>query len=721
MSAMSTRRARWASIISLSLALVGCDDTAPNNPHTDFKENENIRFGVFTESPKTLDPARSYSSNEIRFTAQIVEPLLQYHLTKRPYTLIPLTATSMPQVSFYDKQDQLLPAQANLADIAYTVYDIHLKDDIYYQPHPAFAKRENNQYRYHQLAQTESEQSLDDINALSDFFYTDTRKLTAHDYAYQIKRLADPLVRSPIYGLMSEHIQGLKEFNAAIQQRLKAQNGEDAITDLQQQTYIDLREIDLSGVKVIDDHHFQIRINGRYAQFMFWLAMPFFAPTPWEADRFYQQPILQDKNITLDWYPVGTGPYRLVENNPNARMVLARNPNYQRSLHDNQLPENDDPIPRIDKHVFSLEKESIPQWTKFLQGYYDFSGISADSFDQAIQIDANGKPSLTPELAERGIRLYTTVEPSIFYMGFNMLDPIVGGDSERARKLRQAIRLAVDYDEYISIFLNGRGIPANGPIPPGIVGYQPPETTANAEQRLAQAKQLLREAGYANGRDPQKQQPLILNYDVPATSGPGEKAVLNWTRKQFAKLGIQLHVRATQYNRFQEKMRTGQAQIYSWGWSADYPDPENFLFLFYSPNGKVKFGGENASNYTNPQFDQLFETMRDLDNGPERLHYLQQMVAILQQDTPWVWGFYPKRFELSHAWMSPYQPNAFANNTLQYLQLDPNQRQRTRSQWNQPLIWPGVLLAGAFILFFLPVLWQYRQRGQQPFVKRVKS
>ena len=58
------------------------------------------------------------------------------------------------------------------------------------------------------------------------------------------------------------------------------------------------------------------------------------------------------------------------------------------------------------------------------------------------------------------------------YMGFNMLDPVVGGESERARKLRQAISIAIDQEEFISIFLNGRGIAAQGPIPPGIFGYE---------------------------------------------------------------------------------------------------------------------------------------------------------------------------------------------------------------------------------------------------------
>ena len=88
---------------------------------------------------------------------------------------------------------------------------------------------------------------------------------------------------------------------------------------------------------------------------------------------------------------------------------------------------------------------------------------------------------------------------------------------------------------------------------------------------------------------------------MPA-SGSEAKAQFDWLRKQFHKLNIQLDIRSTDYNRFQDKIRHGQAQIFQWGWNADYPDPENFLFLLYGPNGKVATDGENASNYSNTEF-----------------------------------------------------------------------------------------------------------------------
>ncbi|MBV5311496.1 ABC transporter substrate-binding protein, partial [Chromatium okenii] len=211
--------------------------------------------------------------------------------------------------------------------------------------------------------------------------------------------------------------------------------------------------------------------------------------------------------------------------------------------------------------------------------------IASDAFDQAVQIAADGQPILTDTMREQGIRLLTSVEPANYYLGFNMLDAVVGGDSERARLLRQAISIAVNYEEFISIFANGRGVVAHGPLPPGIFGYREGAAGINplvydwrdgraVRRPLAAAQALMEQAGYPNGIDRETGRTLTINYEAVAT-GPDDRARLNWMRKQFAKLGIELVVRATDYNRFQDKLRTGAAQIFMLGWNADYPDPEN--------------------------------------------------------------------------------------------------------------------------------------------------
>jgi oligopeptide transport system substrate-binding protein len=699
-------------LILLASALVGCDLNQLNNPYPKAQDEQAILYQSFDERPKHLDPAIAYSENEYAFIAQIYEPPFQYHYLKRPYELIPLTATKMPNIQYVNKQGEKLDANADIKDIAFTDYIIDIKPGIRYQPHPALAKKANGEYEFHHL----DKDRIAALSMLADFNGTGTREAFSEDYVYQIKRLAHPKTQSPIAEMMKNYIVGFGEFSEKVKQLPKSA----------------IKDVPMAGVTTMSRYTYRIRITGKYPQFIYWLAMTFFAPMPWEADVFYDQPGLADKNITLDWYPIGTGAYLLAENNPNRRMILEKNPNFHLETYPSEGEPQDKQegllndvgktMPFIDKVIFTLEKETIPRWTKFLQGYFDASGIASDSFDQAIQF-TGGSAELTSSMLEKNILLQTSVETSTFYMGFNMLDATLGGTTEQARKLRQAISIAVDYEELISIFRNGRGIVGQGVLPPGIFGYEEGKAGINPysydwmdskpqRKKLAIARQLMTEAGYPNGIDPKTREPLILYFDTTSMS-IDDRPMFNWYRKQFEKLGIKLVIRATDYNRFQDKMRKGNAQIYVWGWNADYPDPENFFFLLYGGNAKVKFGGENSSNYQNPEFDRLFEQMRNMDNSPERFQLIQQMQEIVRHDAPWIFGLHPKQFSLFHHWFLNRKPHVIANNTLKYQRIDTAARTQQRQEWNRPVLWPlylsGFLLLGSGLI----AVKAYRRRTQK--------
>ncbi len=682
----------------LLISLAACEGS--NDPYRSQVAGLTTFYNAFTGRPKHLDPAQAYSENEYEFLAQIYAPPLQYHYLKRPYQLVPLAASEMPKVTFLDKQHHVLAENAPASNVAYSVYEIHIRDDMRYQPHPAFVT---------------DKQDLSEVHGVNDFKLTATRKVTAADYVYQIKRLASPQLHVPIAGVMSEYIAGFREYAAVLSK--EAQAHPDA--------YLDLNHYDMSGVQVVDQNTYRITINGKYPQFAYWLAMPFFAPMPFEAERFYAQPGMKARNLSLDWWPVGSGPYYLAENDPNLRMVLMRNPNYAHETYPSEGEAGDEKaglladagkaLPLIDRVVYTLEKETIPYWNKFLQGYYDASGISSDSFDQAVQVNVAGETAVTDSMQAQGISLSTAVETSTMYTGFNWLDPVVGGSSERSRKLRQAIAIAVDFEEFVSIFANGRGIAAQSPIPPGIFGYREGQAGINPvvydwvngkpqRKPIAEAQRLLKEAGYPDGVDAQTHQPLVINLDTTAT-GVGDKSRLDWMRKQFEKIKVQLVVRSTDYNRFQDKIRKGDTQMFYFGWNADYPDPENFLFLLNGAQAKVGKGGENAANYNNPEYDRLFEQMKNMDNTPERQHIIDQMLAILHRDSPWLWGYHPKKYILQHAWLHNVKPNVMANNKMKYWRIDNVLRDRLRREWNQPVSWP--LYLGGLVLLGL-VAWVLR-------------
>ncbi len=672
--------------------LTGCGEVW-NDPYPAAERGKSILYSAFIERPKHLDPVQSYTEDEAKFTQQVYESPLQYHYLKRPYELVPLTAMEVPKPQVIEGGK-------------FTVYEVKIRPGIQYQPHPAFVP-ENHGLQAAKIEKLRTPYEL----ALG------SRELTADDYIYQIKRLAHPKLHSPILGLMSEYIVGLDDFAKEI----KNHSGSG---------WLDLRLHPLQGVERVDAHTFRVKLKGSYPQFLYWLAMPFFAPVPWEAEKFFEQPGMAEKNFTLDWWPVGTGAYMLTENNPNARMVLERNPNFRGEPYPSQgeagdreaglLADAGRMMPFIDKVVFSREKEGIPYWNKFLQGYFDSSAIPSDTFDQAVRVSIEGDAGLTPEMEERGIKLRTSVDTTILYLGFNWLDSTVGGSSERTRKLRQAISIAVDWEECISIFLNGRGLVGHDPLAPGIFGQREGAEGINpvthrwrdgAPRRrpLEQARKLLAEAGYPDGRDAKTGAPLVLYLDTVGR-GPGDKPRFDWWRRQFAKLSIQLEIRDTDWNRYQEKIRKGSQQLYILGWNADYPDPENFMFLLHGPQSRAKNQGENASNYSNPEFDALFERMKNIPNSPERQKLIDRMVEIVRRDAPWLWGYHPKSYGLTHSWMQNGKPNNMARNNLKYLRVDVAKREAMRAQWNRPVVWPAVLICLLVVASAIPAVLAYRRR-----------
>jgi ABC-type transport system substrate-binding protein len=307
-----------------------------------------------------------------------------------------------------------------------------------------------------------------------------------------------------------------------------------------------------------------------------------------------------------------------------------------------------------------------------------------------------------------------------------LADPLVGGkpgdaaDQERARKLRQALSIAIDQEEFISIFQNGRGIAAQGPVPPGIFGHREGEPGINPTMYLwrdghavrrpvDEAKRLLAEAGYPNGRDAKTGEPLVINLDTTA-GGVGAKPRIDWLNKQFKKIDVQLVVRSTDYNRFQEKILKGAAQLFYFGWNADYPDPENFLFLLYGPQGKLRHQGENAANYSSAEYDRLFEQMRAMENGPERQRIIDRMVAVARHDAPWIWGFHPKDYSLRHAWLLNRKTTKVGNNTLKYQRIDVALREQRRAEWNRPVLGPALLAGLALVIAAWPAWRAHRRR-----------
>jgi hypothetical protein len=94
-----------------------------------------------------------------------------------------------------------------------------------------------------------------------------------------------------------------------------------------------------------------------------------------------------------------------------------------------------------------------------------------------------------------------------------------------------------------------------------------------------------------------------------------------------------------------------------------------------------------------------------MPNSAERQLIIDKMVAILREDAPWVWGFIPKSYGLYHQWLANSKPHAMARNTLKYLRINPEMRDKFRTEHNQVVWWPLVIL----VLMLIGLIYRFRR------------
>ncbi len=651
------------ALLLVAIALPACT----NNPYPDGDASEKILYANYREAPRTLDPAVAYTTSAHAITGNVHDTLLEYHYLKRPYELVPGLAVRLPQAE---------PRPGGRV-----AYRFRLRPDLLYQDDPCFSLGGEGRR---------------------------TRSIVAADVAFELMRIADPAVNSPVIEPFS-NLVGFRDFTRALAERREADEAFGALPVHEQ--YAALGGIE--GVGVHGARDLEIVLVSPYPQILYGFAMPFTTPLPWESVAFYDG---KDGRAHLADHPVSSGPFVLVEYNKQARMILEANPNWYGvrhpewrapgAIYPSEGESGDaeagllDPklvgraLPFLQRIEFLREKESIPAFNKFLQGYYDASGIIRESFDRVIR-----EEGLSPAMEALGVRLEKSVIPAVYYLGFNMDDAVVGSPGgERARELRRAMSLAIDVEEWLRLFTNGRGLPAHSPLPPGIFGFDPDYQNPYRRVDLDRAREILRAAGYPDGIDPETGKPLRLSFDTPDTSAQGklrfEFYVAAWRR-----IGLDVEIKATNYNQFQEKVRNGAYQIFQWGWVADYPDPENFFFLLWSEMARSRNQGPNTANFSDRRFDALFLAMKSRDNDAERLRLIREMRGILEEERPWIELFHPEDYALFHGWLDGVKPAGISNPTAKYRDLDPVLRTREREAWNQPVLWPvaALLVLGAAV------------------------
>jgi oligopeptide transport system substrate-binding protein len=319
------------------------------------------------------------------------------------------------------------------------------------------------------------------------------------------------------------------------------------------------------------------------------------------------------------------------------------------------------PLPFVDRVVVDIFVERQPMWLNFLAGNLDLSTIPKDNFSSAVVSESSGQ-RLQEDLIRKGIRLAREPAMDVTHVTFNLGDPVLG----KNKLLRQAMSLAYDEATFIDLFYNGRAIPAQGPIPPGISGHDPALKNPYRQFNIAKAKELLAKAGFPGGTD-------LPVFEYATLADSTSRQVAEYFQKMMSVLGIRIRTSAYSWPQFQEVVRNRKAQLWEQAWLADYPDGENFLQLFY---GKNVSPGPNDSGYSNPRYDQLYEKAIRLPDSPRRTAIYREMVGLLVEDCPWIFGSHRLSYVLTQPWMKNYKPNDFDHSRYKYYRVDPTRKKK---------------------------------------------
>jgi ABC-type transport system substrate-binding protein len=463
------------------------------------------------------------------------------------------------------------------------------------------------------------------------------RELRAADFVFAWKRIANIKYISKNWWIFDNKIVGLDEFREYTKSCKKA-----ADVDYSRK---------VEGLTTSDDYTLVIKVKKPWPQMTYLLAHLPTAPIAKEAVDYYGKDIIN--------HPVGTGPFKLKKWHRGSYIELIKNPNFREELYPSEGEDDDiaggyltdagKRLPMIDRILMTIVQEDPPRWFLFMQGKIDASGIPKDNFNEAI--DQRG--GLTGQMQKRNIHLRIFRDPSTYWLGFNMEDKALRGN----KPLRQVINCAVDKEKYIELFTNNRGEVAHGFIPP----LMKAKTTYNPEK----AKQLIKEAENIHGGKLPK---LTL-------AMPGTDAVIRqrgeFLKRCFKTVGLNVEIDYMDWPTFQNKIKTKSVQMFMLGWIADYPDAENFLQLFYSKNASP---GPNNFNYSNPDFDRIYEQIAVMPDSDERTKLYRKAERIVVEDCPAVFLMHGVAYVLYHDWLYNYKPHAFGYGLSKYRRIDTAKR-----------------------------------------------
>jgi ABC-type transport system substrate-binding protein len=483
------------------------------------------------------------------------------------------------------------------------------------------------------------------------------RELTAGDFAYGFKRLLDPAVKSPWLWLIDGKLLGADEARARAEKSGKFDY-----------------DAPLAGLTIVDRYTLKIQLKAPDLRFPYALAVPNMAAQAREVVDAY--------GLDIGAHPVGTGPFMLGDYKRSSKIVLIANPNFRAITYvpTGPVPAASQPVaealkgrklPLVGRIEISIIEEGQARWLGFLNRELDFLEILPIEFtDEALD---DGK--LKPKLAAQGIVHDVLLRPNTWWTYFNMKDPVVGGYTPDKIALRRAIGMGYNNAEGIKVLLKGRAVPANGPIPPDIAGFDPKLRTSAQLYDPASARALLDKFGYKDRdgdgyRENPDGKPLVLERWSSPNSLARQGDEL-W-RKNMDAIGLKIEFKKDRVPELRKMARLGKIPMRGDGWNADYPDAENFMQLLYGPNA----GQENQAQFDLPEFNKLYDQARALPDSPERTKLFDRMTELTLAYAPWRMTYHLLEDSLRHRWIKTYVPHPIRSQVWQYIDVDLTLRNR---------------------------------------------
>ena len=354
----------------------------------------------------------------------------------------------------------------------------------------------------------------------------------------------------------------------------------------------------------LDDTTFQIELAKPFPPFLGILSMTYASVVPHEAVEYYGDDFRS--------HPVGTGPFKFQYWKENVKLVFRKNPDYF------ERDEKGERLPYIDAVSISFLIDKQVAFLEFIKGKFDFmSGIDARYKDELLTYDGQLRKKYVDK-----IELITEPYLNTEYFSF-FIDPNNPLGPDRARAMRQAVNLCIDREKMLRYLRNGIGEPGTGGmIPVGLPGHS---NTIGYGYDLKQAQRLVAE-NHLEG--------YLLQLSTVADYADIGKFV----QSQVEQIGLQCKMEVMPPATMRSMRANGSLPFFRSSWVADYPDAENYLSLFTTPNFSPS--GPNYTHYSNPKYDKLYEKALLCNDVEQRARYYTEMDSLMMQDAPVVVLFY---------------------------------------------------------------------------------